>query len=88
MSMRNNKPVFILVDTHKDDVIFRIATLETPPSKTYRLEGEAREGHGKGRGNPYLVYGPAIEQELGILKYDCTINVFHVSSGSLSAEGR
>ena len=34
-------------------------------------------------GNPYNIYGGALEEWLGVSKFDMTITVAHVSSGDL-----
>jgi len=52
---------------------------DTQVSSVITLEGEANSY----TGNPYLVYGAAIEEFTGCDKYQCSISVFECCSGNL-----
>jgi len=50
----------------------------------WKIALDERSRAANGKGNPYLVYGPAIKQWLGCKTWDnVTINVAHITSGSL-----
>lgn len=76
------KTIYVIADTNNNDLVFRLIG-EEKISNLYTLSNKAHVINF----NPYLVYGYAIEEFIGIRKYDCTIVVSQVTSGRLVNDG-
>lgn len=71
--------VYIITDTHEDDLLFCVVCPLRGVSPVYRVPGY----RGARNGNPYLVYGPQVEKWTKRLKYHDTLVVSRVTSGQL-----
>lgn len=70
--------VYIITEISDNDLLFKIF-YKDKQSDLYNMKGKAH----RACYNPYLVYGEDVQNFIGKSKYDCTIVVAEVRSGSL-----